>query len=96
MGPKGASYKVEETPFQNAVGTDKPLWEWMAEKLPPDQVVSDGPGYPGVPDLSKYDILPDHQGLVSRPELGNFALAMVGGGKTSGTAHAFGRTIRFA
>ena len=72
------------------MGTDKPLWEWMTEKHPPGQVVSDGPGYPGVPDLTICNGASDAPGAdVSRPELENFALAMVAGGKTSGAAHAF-------
>ncbi|KAL1850966.1 hypothetical protein Daus18300_012757 [Diaporthe australafricana] len=73
-----------------AMGTDKPLFDWLSEKLPPSQIVSDGPGYPGVPDTSNWDISPDSEGLVNRPELGNFALAMVAGGTTSGAAHAYG------
>ncbi|KAI2622395.1 S-adenosyl-L-methionine-dependent methyltransferase [Hypoxylon sp. NC1633] len=89
VGPKGASYKVEETALQDAMGTDKPLWEWMTERLPSNQIVSDGPGYPSVPDLSKFNVTFDHKGLIGRPELDNFAMAMVGGGKTSGAAHAF-------
>ncbi|KAI1760579.1 S-adenosyl-L-methionine-dependent methyltransferase [Hypoxylon sp. FL1150] len=89
VGPKGASYKVNETPFQAAAGTNKSLWDWMTERLPSDLVVSDGPGYPGVPDLSKYNVMFDHKGLVGRPELHNLAAAMVGGGKTWGAAHAF-------
>ena len=90
MSPKGKSYKAEETAFQNAMGSDKPVWDWMTERLPSDQVISDGPGYPGVPDLSKCGVAFDHKGLVGRPELENFALAMLGGGKASGAAHAFG------
>jgi hypothetical protein len=90
VGEKGASYKVDETPFQNAVGTYKPLWDWMTERMPADQVGSNGPGYPSVPDLSNCNVAPDEKGLFGRPELDNFALAMVGGGKTSGAAHAFG------
>lgn len=90
LGPEGHSYKVNETAFHRAMGTDKPLWEWMTEKLPPGQVVSDGPGYPGVPDLSVCNGASDAPGAaVGRPELENFALAMVAGGKTSGAAHAF-------
>lgn len=90
VSPKGKSYKAEETAFQNAMGSDKPVWDWMTERLPSDQVISDGPGYPGVPDLSKCGVAFDHKGLVGRPELENFALAMLGGGKASGAAHAFG------
>jgi hypothetical protein len=91
LGPKGASYRVDETAFHNAMGTNKPLWEWMNERHPSDKVTSDGPGYPGVPDISNCDVVLDQQGLLGRPELANFALAMVGGGVTSGTAHAFGK-----
>jgi hypothetical protein len=90
VGPKGASYKVNETAFHNAMGTDKPLWEWMTQRLPSNQVTSDGPGYPGVPELARCEPTIDQQGLVGRPELSNFALAMVGGGRASGAAHAFG------
>lgn len=73
------------------MGTNRPIFDWLAERLSLSQVVRDGPGYPGVPDLSNWDLEPDDQGLVSRPEMGNFALAMVAGGKTSGAAHAFGK-----
>lgn len=93
VGPKGASYKVNETPFQSAMDTDKPLWEWMTERLPSDKVTSDGPGYPGVPELANWDVSFDHKGLVARPELQNFGLAMVGGGMASGAAHAFGNAF---
>lgn len=80
---------MEETAFQNTVGIDKPLWEWMSERVPSDHLVSDGPGCPGVSDLSNYPSLAfDHDGRVERPELQNFALAMMGGGKASGAAHA--------
>lgn len=92
LGAKGASYKVNETAFHDAMATDKPLWEWMTERHPPDQVVSNGPGYPGVPDLSNWDRTVDDDGCMGRPELDNFALAMVAGGKTSGAAHAFGKS----
>ncbi|CAN9179538.1 unnamed protein product [Alternaria sp. RS040] len=90
LGSTGHSYKVDETAFHRAMGTHKPLWEWMTEKLLPSQVVSDGPGYPGVPDLSACSDSRDAPGvIINRPELENFALAMVAGGKTSGAAHAF-------
>lgn len=86
---------MEETAFQNTVGIDKPLWEWMSERVPSDHLVSDGPGCPGVSDLSNYPSLAfDHDGRVERPELQNFALAMMGGGKASGAAHAHGEKLR--
>lgn len=73
------------------MGTTKPFFDWLSEKLPPSQVASDSPGYPGVPDLSNWDLEPDNEGLVARPEMANFSLAMVAGGNTSGAAHAFGK-----
>lgn len=63
----------------------------MTDRHPPDQVVSNGPSYPGVPDLSDYDTTVDADRCIGRPELDNFALAMVAGGKTLGAAHAFGK-----
>ncbi|EAS33659.3 O-methyltransferase [Coccidioides immitis RS] len=89
LGGKGASYDVCETALQDALGIEVPLWEWMAKKVPIHQVQCDGPGYPSVPDISNCGITPDDQGLVYRPELSNFALAMAGGGNASGAAHAF-------
>ncbi|KAI4225567.1 MAG: hypothetical protein L6R36_003818 [Xanthoria steineri] len=89
LGPKGASLDVCETALQDGLGIDVPSWEWMAKKVPVDQIRCDGPGYPSVPDLSDCVLTPDKEGLVSRPELNNFALAMAGGGKASGAAHAF-------
>ena len=79
-----------DTALQDALGIDVPLWEWMAKKVPIDQIQCDGPGYPSVPDVSNCVLTPDEKGLVFRPELNNFALAMAGGGKASGAAHAFG------
>lgn len=91
LGSKDAAYKVNETAFHDAMATDKPLWEWMTERCPPDQDVSNGPIYPSVPDFSDCDTTVDADGCIGRPELDNFALAMVAGGKTSGAAHAFGK-----
>lgn len=65
----------------------------MAQKVPVDRIQCDGPGYPGVPDISNGALTPDEEGLVFRPELSKFALAMAGGGKASGAAHAFGEQI---
>ncbi|GKZ28708.1 hypothetical protein AbraIFM66950_011775 [Aspergillus brasiliensis] len=89
LGSKGASYDVRETALQEAIGIDVPLWEWLAKKVPLDQVQAKGPGYPSVPDVSNCNLIPDDDGMVLRPELNNFALAMAGGGKASGAAHAF-------
>ncbi|KAL8996752.1 MAG: hypothetical protein Q9169_003823 [Polycauliona sp. 2 TL-2023] len=90
LGSKGGSFDVCETALQESLGIDVPLWEWMAKKIPIDQIQGDGPGYPSVPDVASCNLEPDEEGLVFRPELNNFALAMAGGGKTSGAAHAFG------
>ncbi|KAL8940715.1 MAG: hypothetical protein Q9216_002665 [Gyalolechia sp. 2 TL-2023] len=89
LGSKGASFDVSETALQDSLGIEVPAWEWMAKKVPVDQIQGDRPGYPSVPDVSNCNIVPDEEGLVLRPELNNFALAMVGGGKASGAAHAF-------
>ncbi|KAL8784354.1 MAG: hypothetical protein Q9213_004006 [Squamulea squamosa] len=89
LGTKGASFDVCDTALQDALGIDVPLWEWMAKKVPVDQIQGNGPGYPSVPDISNCNLAPDEDGLVFRPELNNFALAMAGGGKASGAAHAF-------
>ena len=92
LGKKGASYNVTETAFQNAVGTTKPRWDWLAEKIKPNQVSPErGVGYPGIPSAANVDLKPDDNGLVTRPELENFGIAMIGGGKTSGAAHPFGQ-----
>lgn len=91
LGPKGASYDVREAAFQEAMGTDKSRWDWAAELVPPSQVSRDKVGYPGVPDPKNWNLKPrDASGNVSRPELENFGLAMIGGGKVSGAAHPYG------
>ncbi|KAK2834889.1 hypothetical protein FQN49_006815 [Arthroderma sp. PD_2] len=89
LGEHGASYDVCETALQDGLGIDVPLWDWMAKKVSKDQVRCGGQGYPSVPDISNCNYTPDEQGLGHRPELNNFALAMAGGGKASGAAHAF-------
>ena len=62
--------------------------------MPPEQVSpKNGVGYPGVPSAANVNITPDAKGLVTRPELENFGLAMIGGGKTSGAAHPFGQSL---
>jgi hypothetical protein len=53
LGPRGHSYKVEETPFQEAVGTSKPRWDWLKEKQPVQDLCMTGPGYPGMSGLQK-------------------------------------------
>lgn len=93
LGPKGASYDATETAWQEAIGSRKPRWEWIAERVNPSQISNDSVGYSGVPDVTNWAYLkPDANGKISRPELETFSLAMIGGGKVSGAAHPFGRT----
>ena len=94
LGTKGASYDVTETAFQCAVGTTKPRWDWLAEKISPEQISPEtGVGYPGVPSAANVNVKPNDNGKVTRPELENFGLAMIGGGKTSGAAHPYGEYL---
>lgn len=53
---KGTSYKVEETAFQDAVGTTKARWEWLEEKISPDEILNKGVGYPGMPSATKENV----------------------------------------
>lgn len=92
LGPNGASYDVTKTPLNEALGTDKPYWDWLAVKIKPEDIgKGSGVGYSGVPDPKSWSHLkPDADGLIKRPELENFGLGMVGGGKVSGSALPFG------
>ncbi|KAL2050988.1 hypothetical protein ABVK25_008734 [Lepraria finkii] len=90
LGPKGHSYDVCETSFQEALGTAKPRWDWLAERVSPKEITNDGIGYPGVPDPKNWLYLsPDADGKIPRPELDTFSLAMVGGGKVSAASDPF-------
>ena len=104
LGSKGDSYKVNETAFQDALGTSKPRWEWLEESIDLSQTAENGRGlgYPGVPDLHsklRSALLRDnhleangsHNQFSSRPELDVFGLAMVGGGRVFGAAHPHGK-----
>lgn len=52
----------------------------MAERIPPQQISPEiGVGYPGVPSATDVNVKPDAEGLVARPELEIFTLAMIGG-----------------
>lgn len=91
LSSKGHSYKVEETAFQNAVGTKKPRWDWLEEKITRAAVNDGGLGYPGVPAVEKlYFEGQEEHAAIARPELETFGLAMTGGGKVYGTAHLYG------
>ena len=94
LGDKGHSYKVDETAWQDAVGTTKTRWNWLEETLSPkDLVASRGAGYPGLPTL-KREIVNGvlNEEPISRPEHSVFGLAMLGGGLVSGAAHPHGKT----
>ncbi|KAI0966730.1 S-adenosyl-L-methionine-dependent methyltransferase [Xylaria arbuscula] len=95
-----SSYKVNETAFNLAVGTDLPRWGWLEERIPTSDVrrVS-SQGYPrptGVlsekantnGDISEPRNRRQISGRnVPRPELEIFGKAMVGGGKVLCAAH---------
>jgi hypothetical protein len=88
---------VNQTATQRAVGTTKPRWEWLEEKISPEELLRVVPGttpsYPGAfgPDVEVTLKQKDANGLVPRPELSLFGLAMLGGGRVTGTAHLYGR-----
>lgn len=86
---KGASYKVDETPFQEALGTSQTRWDWLEEKIPVGEQRSGNASYPGYFD-STISAVNDRELVISRPELDIFGLAMLGGGRVSGTSHVYG------
>lgn len=94
LDPKrGQSYDVDSTAFQSAVGTTKPRWEWLEGRIPAQELLDpSGQGYPGAfgPDVQIALDSEDTDGLVKRPEHATFGLAMLGGGRVTGTAHLFG------
>lgn len=86
LGEKGHSFKVDETPFQEALGTPKSRWEWLEEDLVPDEVpvTGLGIGYSGLMTAESSPKTP-----TKRPELEVFGLAMLGGGRVFGAAHPY-------
>lgn len=89
----GPSYDVTRTAWQDAIGTTKPRWEWIEERVEPDKLLDSGYHYPGIPSLILEPQPPGEDGLVARPELEIMGLAMVGGGRVFGAAHVFGTII---
>lgn len=101
---KGASYAVEVTPWQDAVGTSKPRWDWLEEKISvaelrqghrngPEGGVSPYPGAFGAESenaISGAAAAGGDEALVPRPEHAIFGLAMLGGGRVFGQAHLYG------
>lgn len=62
--------------------------------MPPEQLGSQGPGYPGLPGREKTSGGKEaSQELVGRPELEVFGLAMLGGGMVFGSAHPYGKLV---
>jgi len=95
----GPSYDVKHTAFQAAVGTKKPRWDWLEEKitvknLRDGQCGTDGgpSGYPGPfgSDLVKAVDGKSDDELIARPEHATFGMAMLGGGRVTGRAHLYG------
>ncbi|KAL8861120.1 MAG: hypothetical protein Q9178_002334 [Gyalolechia marmorata] len=90
---KGPSYQVDETAWQDALGTTMSRWDWLEEKVSPDQFSKEGVGYPSVPQPEKFmngSSDPSKKHVVSRPEHEIFNLSMLGGGRVHGAAHPYG------
>ena len=91
---KGASYQVDETAWQDALGTRKSRWDWLEEKVSPDDFSKGGASYPSVPQPEKFANGVGDGGkgvLFSRPEHQIFNLSMLGGGRVHGAAHPYGQ-----
>ncbi|KAL8846850.1 MAG: hypothetical protein Q9221_008079 [Calogaya cf. arnoldii] len=89
---KGPSYQVDETAWQDALGTTMSRWDWLEEKVSPDQVLKPGVGYPSIPQPAAIigDLDSAEKPLVGRPEHQIFNLSMLGGGRVHGAAHPYG------
>ncbi|KAJ5698549.1 hypothetical protein N7462_000554 [Penicillium macrosclerotiorum] len=85
----GPSYDVAKTAWQDAIGTDKPRWEWIEERVEQDQLRKSGGHYPGIPSLVLEPQPIGEDGLVARPELEIMGLAMIGGGRVFGAAQVY-------
>ncbi|KAL9032135.1 MAG: hypothetical protein Q9180_006679 [Flavoplaca navasiana] len=87
---KGPSYQVDETAWQDALGTTMSRWDWLEEKVTPDKISKPGVGYPSVPQPESAidgDIEAVGKPLVGRPEHQIFNLSMLGGGRTTPGLH---------
>ena len=87
---KGPSYQVDETAWQDALGTTMSRWDWLEEKVTPDQISKSGVGYPSVPQPESVVNGDMGKSLVGRPEHQIFNLSMLGGGRVHGAAHPYG------
>ena len=91
---KGPSYRVEETAFQLAVGTDLPRWSWLEERISKTKKGFNSRGYPRLNGTNVNSIGATEDDAAQpetspRPELEIFGLAMLGGRKVFGTAHLY-------
>lgn len=91
---KGPSYKINETAWQDALRTDKSIWDWLEEKVSLDDISTPAGSYPGVPQPEEFikALNVKEQALIDRPEHQIFSLAMVGGGRVYGAAHPYGQS----
>lgn len=99
---KGPSYAVDETAWQDAVGTKKPRWDWLEEPTSLSALLdgrnaegSQKSGYPGIFGSNLRDAVQQaatdgKYTQLRRPEHSTFSLAMVGGGRVFGRAHLHG------
>ena len=90
---KGPSYQVNETAWQDALGTTKSRWDWLEEKVSPNDFSMGGASYPSIPEpkVATNSVANETKGtLVSRPEHQIFNLSMLGGGRVHGAAHPYG------
>lgn len=96
---KGSSYDVTCTPWQDAVGTVKPRWEWLEETTKVQALQNglngsnQGPSpYPGAFGTVLREAMQNRnsEDEVARPEHKIFGLAMLGGGRVFGEAHLHG------
>lgn len=90
---KGPSYKVNETAWQDALGTNKSRWDWLEEKVLSDDFSKGGGNYPSIPQSEQAVNTSNvkERALVNRPEHQIFNLSMLGGGRVHGAAHPYGQ-----
>ncbi|KAK4695820.1 hypothetical protein P7C71_g1995, partial [Lecanoromycetidae sp. Uapishka_2] len=86
---KGSSYQVDETAWQDALGTNKTRWDWLEETVLSSDISKGGSNYPSVPQLANVVIASEKEALVKRPEHEIFNLSMLGGGRVHGAAHPY-------
>ncbi|RMZ83963.1 hypothetical protein DV737_g1338, partial [Chaetothyriales sp. CBS 132003] len=62
----GSSYDVAKTSWQNTIGTTKSRWEWIEERVKPEELVPSGVHYPGIPSLVLEPQPQGEDGLLSK------------------------------